>query len=93
MIGILVCLNGVDLSKMKFYENLLIVCEVWLFLEILRWVEILKFIFLEKILVFEKGFRDKLEFFSEFLCYFYEKENIWLLGENKMKLVKLYFEF
>lgn len=80
--------NGVDLSKMKFYENPPTVREAWPLLETPRGAEAPRLIPLEKILAFEKGLRDKLAPFSEPPHYPHEKENIRPPGENKMKLVK-----
>ena len=80
--------NGVDLSKMKFYENPPTVREAWPLLETPKRTEVPRLIPLEKILAFEKGLRDKLEPFSEPPRYPHEKENIRPPGENEMKLVK-----
>ena len=84
--------NGVDLSKMKFYENPPTVREAWPLLETPRRAEAPRLIPLEKILAFEKGLRDKLAPFVEPPRYPHEKENIRPPGENEMKLVKPHSE-
>ena len=84
--------NGVDLSKMKFYENPPTVREAWPLLETPGRAEVPRLIPLEKILAFERGLRDKLAPFSEPARYPHEKENIRPSGENKMKLVKAHAE-
>ena len=81
--------HGVDLSKMKLYENAPTVREAWPLLETPRRAEAPRLIPLEKILAFERGLRDKLAPFSEPARYPYEKENIQPPGENKMNLVKV----
>lgn len=80
--------NGVDLSKMKFYENPPTVREAWPLLETPRQTEVPRLIPLEKILAFEKGLRDRLVPFSEPAHYPHEKENIRPPGENKLKLME-----
>ena len=84
--------NGIDMSKMKFYENPPTVREAWPLLETPRRAEVPRLIPLEKILAFEKGLRDKLAPFIEPAHYPYEKENIRPPGENEMKLVKPHAE-
>ncbi|XP_078354068.1 uncharacterized protein LOC144638717 isoform X1 [Oculina patagonica] len=86
--------NGVDLSKMRLYENPPTVREAWPLLETPRptQAEVPMLIPLEKILAFEKGLRDKLSPFGETAHYPHEKENIRPTVENKPKLVKSHSE-
>ena len=81
---------GIDLSKIRLYENPPSVREAWPLLEIPKKTETPQLIPLEKILAFEKGIQGKLKPFTELPArYPHEKENIRPPVENKQTLFEL----